>query len=84
MWSANTRAASSKPPVSAAVISPKTDAILDKQIPANGATQPAMPAVEDVAMPDAEASTNGFKRKASSSRPNFAESETSDDDLPLV
>lgn len=58
--------------------------MLDKQTPTNGAIQPAIPAVDDVAMPDVEASTNGIKRKASNVRPTYAESESSDDDLPLV
>lgn len=81
---ANNCPAAPKPPVSAAVISPKTDAALDKQTPAHGPVQPAIPAIDDVAMPDVGASTNGIKRKASNVRPTFAESESSDDDLPLV
>lgn len=39
---------------------------------------------QDVSMEDAQhATTNGVKRKASSVRPDFAEAESSDDDLPL-
>lgn len=68
------------------MISPRTDATLDKGRPSNGEVQPAIPAVDDVAMQDADASTNGVKRKArvSNTRPAYAESESSDDDLPLV
>lgn len=75
-----------KPQMSATMISPKTDATLDKKLPTNGEVQPAMPVVDDVSMQDAEASTNGVKRKAreSNTRPTYAESESSDDDLPLV
>lgn len=32
----------------------------------------------------APATTNGVKRKADPQRPDFAESESSDDDMPLV
>ncbi|MBA7489733.1 hypothetical protein ES702_00267 [subsurface metagenome] len=68
------------------MISPRTDATLDKKTPTNGEVQPAIPAVDDVSMQDADASTNGIKRKAreSNTRPTYAESESSDDDLPLV
>jgi len=72
--------------VSAPRISSQTDAALDKQYPANGEVQPGVPNLDqDVSMEDAQhATTNGVKRKASSVRPDFAEAESSDDDLPLV
>jgi len=72
--------------VSAVRISAKTDAALDKQVPSNGEVMPAVPNLErDVSMHDAQqATTNGAKRKASNVRPDFAEAESSDDDLPLV
>src|SRR4051794_29125634 len=72
-------------PVSARTISAKTDAALDKQFPTNGHVEPGLPKVEDDReMRDVEASANGIKRKASGRKPNYAESESSDDDLPLV
>ena len=73
-------------PVSTVRISAKTDAALDKQFPSNGEVRPAVPNLErDISMHNAQhAATNGAKRKASNARPDFAEAESSDDDLPLV
>ena len=58
---------------------------MDKQIPTNGNVQPAIPKLgKDAEMKDIDAAMNGIKRKASASRPSYAEAESSDDDLPLV
>ena len=48
---------------------------------------PAVPKMEDnddVAMNDIAPTTNGAKRKVNNAAPSFAESESSDDDQPLV
>ena len=74
-------------PISSATISSKTDAALDEQFPSNGKLMPAVPKMEDdddVVMNDIAPSANGVKRKGNNRRPSFAESESTDDDQPLV
>lgn len=85
-YSTDESASASHAPVSEARISAEVDAALDRQLPSNGEVQPAVPNLDqDVSMKDAQhATTNGVKRKASTSRPDFAEAESTDDDVPLV
>ena len=70
------------------------DASLDRQIPTNGRVLPGVSMVNgvmkkqdrDTTMVDAGSSlANGVaKRKAQLARPDYADAESSDDDLPLV
>ena len=77
-------------PVSSSTIPASLDKQMDKQIPSNGHVMPGVsirngPVTEDTAMPDVNGAASA-KRKAreSMARPKYAESESSDDDKPLV
>ena len=77
-------------PVSSSTIPASLDKQMDKQTPSNGHVMPGVsirngPVTEDTTMPDVNGAASA-KRKAreSMARPNYAESESSDDDKPLV
>ena len=77
-------------PVSSSTIPASLDKQMDKQTPSNGHVMPGVsirngPVTEDTKMPDVNGAASA-KRKAreSMARPNYAESESSDDDKPLV
>lgn len=77
-------------PVSSSTIPASLDKQMDKQTPSNGHVMPGVsirngPMTEDTTMPDINGAASA-KRKAreSMARPNYAESESSDDDKPLV
>lgn len=82
------RDTASASPISSAKIPPALDRQMDKKMPTNGETLPGVslrngPIMEDVPMKDVNGSTpSNVKRKVS--RPSYAESESSDDDRPIV
>ena len=76
-------------PVSSSTIPASLDKQMDKQTPSNGHVMPGVsirngPMTEDTTMLDVNGASAKRKARESMARPNYAESESSDDDKPLV